>query len=919
MTDIATISLRVNTDEVERGNKVLDEFGRAAQDTAKKSDDLNRVFKTGPQATKPATASIKEQREELQKLLDKISPVNRALNQLDEMQEKLRAASKKGLLPSEDFDHYNDILEKTRDKITGVGKETEKLGLKSTGVRREIGVLIGELARGNIGALRGSGITLANRAGWIDQLMTLKGLGIAGVVGGIATAVYALGKAWYQGNQESTEFNKQLILTGNYAGKTTDQLNRMAKAVAGGGLTRGDAAGVLAKVVGSGKFSGKELEQVTRTAAVMEQTVGHSVDATIASFEKLKDAPTKASEELNSQLHYLSAAQYQYISTLEAKGQKEEAAAAAEQAYSDAMQGRMENVRANLGTIELAADAVTRSLKSVWDMLLNIGRETSATDRLATMNSTLKEINDNVQGTNWLDRAWGRFKNNAMGVDKGQLEANIRTMQTAITLQDDLAGAQEEGRKANEAGIKAQQVANRWREAGTTAAEKRAKAEQELNKAIAENARLAKETANLPADQRVQQWTDADIEKMRAGIAKTYKDPRTPKKPAVKVYASDRASENAQKELLALQSQLDMLEKHREANDTISAQRKALWQAESQYAVLQKAAGERQLTVQEKQLLAGQKETLEYKRQLAELGDKVASQERLNKLHQQATKFIEQQSAKQKQLDALADGATTKEAERAATRDRLSSTYGNGEEADRVLKAQEATWKKQDELQGNWRAGAKAALSDWAEAAQNSYQQVGDFAANTFDGMNDVLGNFLTTGKAGFKDFVTSAISDLAKMLLKMGEVQLMQATLGGTEFGSLFGFAGGGYTGEGGKYEPKGVVHGGEFVFTKEATNRLGVNNLYALMRGAPGFAEGGYVGTAPRTGLTGGGITGGINVSTSVVVQAGGQQGGSDPTAGKALEAELKRQMDEAARAVVNKAVRNGGVIWNFVKGGR
>ncbi|MGC0890452.1 hypothetical protein [Pantoea agglomerans] len=57
MTDIATISLRVNTDEVERGNKVLDEFGRAAQETAKKSDDLNRVFKTGPQATKRGIAS----------------------------------------------------------------------------------------------------------------------------------------------------------------------------------------------------------------------------------------------------------------------------------------------------------------------------------------------------------------------------------------------------------------------------------------------------------------------------------------------------------------------------------------------------------------------------------------------------------------------------------------------------------------------------------------------------------------------------------------------------------------------------------------------------------------------------------------------------------------------------------------------
>lgn len=57
----------------------------------------------------------------------------------------------------------------------------------------------------------------------------------------------------------------------------------------------------------------------------------------------------------------------------------------------------------------------------------------------------------------------------------------------------------------------------------------------------------------------------------------------------------------------------------------------------------------------------------------------------------------------------------------------------------------------------------------------------------------------------------------------------------------SAIGFAGGGYTGSGGKYEPAGVVHRGEFVFTKEATSRIGVGNLYSMMRG---YASGGLVG---------------------------------------------------------------------------
>ena len=56
-------------------------------------------------------------------------------------------------------------------------------------------------------------------------------------------------------------------------------------------------------------------------------------------------------------------------------------------------------------------------------------------------------------------------------------------------------------------------------------------------------------------------------------------------------------------------------------------------------------------------------------------------------------------------------------------------------------------------------------------------------------------------------------------------------------------GFADGGYTGDGGKYEPAGIVHAGEFVFTKEQTRRAGVGNLYALAGALAGYAKGGLV----------------------------------------------------------------------------
>lgn len=48
-------------------------------------------------------------------------------------------------------------------------------------------------------------------------------------------------------------------------------------------------------------------------------------------------------------------------------------------------------------------------------------------------------------------------------------------------------------------------------------------------------------------------------------------------------------------------------------------------------------------------------------------------------------------------------------------------------------------------------------------------------------------------------------------------------------------GFASGGYTGPGSKYQPAGIVHKGEYVFDQASTNRIGVSQLEALRNGQP------------------------------------------------------------------------------------
>lgn len=69
---------------------------------------------------------------------------------------------------------------------------------------------------------------------------------------------------------------------------------------------------------------------------------------------------------------------------------------------------------------------------------------------------------------------------------------------------------------------------------------------------------------------------------------------------------------------------------------------------------------------------------------------------------------------------------------------------------------------------------------------------------------------------------------------------------------GALGGFAAGGWTGGGPAAQIAGFVHGQEYVFDAQTTQRIGVSNLDAMRAGVRGYASGGFVGT-PTAGATG------------------------------------------------------------------
>ena len=180
--------------------------------------------------------------------------------------------------------------------------------------------------------------------------------------------------------------------------------------------------------------------------------------------------------------------------------------------------------------------------------------------------------------------------------------------------------------------------------------------------------------------------------------------------------------------------------------------------------------------------------------------------------------------------------------------------------------------------------GIERGMKSYAESAGNAAKGMESVFNNAFKGMENALVQFAITGKMNFGDMVNAMIADLIRFQMQMALAGLAKmaisafagsasssggmssstqaATYGGAK--PMFGFSDGGYTGDGGKYQPAGVVHAGEFVMNKQATSRIGVGNLYKMMRG---YADGGLVGSSP---LAGSGNAGNVNIN--IKNEAGG-----------------------------------------------
>lgn len=736
--------------------------------------------------------------------------------------------------------------------------------------------------------------------------MTVGLVGAAAVVGGLALA-------YYKGAAENEEFNKQLILTGNYAGRTASQLQAMAKGLSGDGLTQSALSAAMAKVVGTGSFDSSQIEMVTLSAAKMEQATGQSIDATVNNFKRLQDEPLKAAKELDDQLHYLTASEYEQISAMERSGNTIGAARVAMESYSKAMRERADEVVNNVGYMERSWNSLKNTAAGAWDAMLDIGRDKSLDDRLADVNARMAESQANP----------GRYDNNKLAAEKALL--------TEEKYQKDVTAARKKANQnADELEKNSLRVMDGYRDQYATREQQRTKEQQKFN-------------------QIAYRFSAEEQARIRSEIDAKYKDRATPKGRAAAAYQDDAAT----KALLDSEARIAVLREQSKVTESMTEQEKQLSSFTQKIADLKSKTI---LTADQKSLLARSGEITASMQLEAQLSRENAERKKATAALKQMDDYTTTIANRNAQAQAKF-GKTSKQASRVDQEFQLDNTFDKQKEGvtgaalekltESYNKAKfelKAGFDQEDLNEGDWLAGMTQGLEQYGETANNVFSATAQLAQTTMGSMTSMATQMMTTGSANVKQFATNFLTSIVDIINRLLIAQAIQAAMGwmsggasagagavsGTASSASAGAMGmstsfraydvGGYTGDGGKFEPKGVVHGGEFVFTKEATNRIGIDNLYKMMRG---YADGGLVSnavtaTAPMLGMQGGGNN--ITVGIGDVVIMSDSQKENNASNSQDIGAGIQKQLKPAIVATISEQLRIPGTpLWMAMNGNR
>ena len=460
--------------------------------------------------------------------------------------QNMQMVSTEGMLEAE-----SAVTTATTAATAAVGANTEAMVING-GVAREMGVLIGEGARGNFARLEGSSITLANRLGLMQGLFTGTGAAAVGLAGGVAAAVYG----FVEGEREAGALNTALISTQNYAGLTTGTFESLAQKLAATGAPITVAKTGLLELAQSGRVTGEQMEMAGEIAVNMSKMTGESIEESVKQVLRLAEDPVRAVEALDAQYHFLDVTTKEEIESMQRSGDTVGATTVAMKALQGATTDAANAIRDHEGTFQRLVDRWHNGVGAMKDDLLSIGRPTTLEDNFKVATEQYER----------LKKAMAEGQTTAVS-QTGPRPIDIETLPIEVALENARKKAydlQEQIKGANN--LASANAASAAEETATKAAQTRYDAEfgsiDRVNQRLTKTMELENELAQIhktnPGDSRLQ-GIDFDengqvsggekLAALLADINKKYQDIDTTtraQREAARAAAAEQKRENAE-------------------------------------------------------------------------------------------------------------------------------------------------------------------------------------------------------------------------------------------------------------------------------------------------------------------------------------------------------------------------------------
>ncbi|MFB4989976.1 phage tail tape measure C-terminal domain-containing protein [Enterobacter hormaechei subsp. steigerwaltii] len=733
---------------------------------------------------------------------------------------------------------------------------------------RQLAVASQELSLGQRAAAASAGL-LRGAMAMVGGPVGLAVIAVAGAVTAIYSA-YSNSEAVIKGyTQALQKSGQQSVMSVMYLQNLTSSLGDSDRAV----------KAVTASV--SAGFGGNMLEQVASLGTRMEE-IGQSSDDLVAMLSSLKGDPLQALQKLTDQGILLNGSMIDQIVTLERQGKTSEATALLQQAAMNDLDTKLKEQESNVG-----------GLKSAWKSLKDF-----VADAFKTM------------GDAHIATA------QAMAAGAG-VDLDI-TPDPAIKQREEAEKQYQAQKKQRE------EISKRLKDENTLSGLLKAGTSREKERADAValvNANFTKGTA---------EYTQA----MR-GIDKMYAEQ---KKTREKAYSDDAATTR----LNQLRQEEAALRSENEQTETLTQSEKKLAQFNQEIADLKEkrilTAGQRSILAQETEL-RHQLEinaSLDKANQQRKIGLQI--QEQNQELYRSTLQLQQEYANRVAQMTMSSDAYDQMVAEQQVQerfaklreeRDKTITDHSSEQyrkqtellenEEQKQLDVVRSGTERKKQVEGSWYDGMKKGLTEWRVDAENQFTQVKDIAINAMDGMGTALWNVASKGKGDFKSLAVSVIDDIGKMITKMLMLNAVKSGSKALGISDWFGFADGGYTGDGGKHDVAGVVHRGEWVVPQSVVKKPGMLSFLNQLTYGNGYAEGGLVGdniakpsgeaySLPASGQ------GNIHFSLTIPLQVVQQGGASQEPSSKSQElltSETKARLKQFVMETLDRELANGGMI--------